>query len=259
MDRAKSFLENSYVIESVSDQDSLQHVRDLVTRSISQSTGSDVTSLEDLHEIVTPASVNAVRVAAYNDLNADTDIMEKYFSIFKHVIEELVGTELASQNKINLNIQLPMDETSRLGLHTDTVSGQSEFEIVAWLPLTNAFKENAMFAFDFISSQKMLAELPNYQTRGMDDLYEDWASKSFRLEVDYGKGLVFSSTLMHGNTVNETDKTRVSLNARFKSLFSPYNNLAHSEKKLGNFYRPFRVSPVTELALRYEEPNGSFK
>ena len=198
-------------------------------------------------------------MAAYNDLNADEDIMEKYFSIFKPVVESLVGTELASQNKINLNIQLPNDETSRLGLHTDTVSGQSEFEIVAWLPLTNAFESNAMFAFDFISSQKMLSELPHYQTKGMDQLYNDWATKSFRLKVDCGEGLVFSSTLMHGNTVNQTEKTRVSLNARFKSLFSPYNTLAHSEKKLGNFYHPFRISPVTQIALQYEEPNGLFK
>lgn len=258
MNFKKTFLEKSYVIGSVANEAALSEIRSTITTSISQSLGIKIKSLKDLHNYLTFDDVNIVRMKAYNDLNALSDVMEKYFSIFQPTIEGLVGSELASQNNINLNIQLPHDKTSRLGLHTDTVSGQSEFEVVAWLPLTDAFSSNAMFAFNFQDSQRMLSELPNYQTKGMDELYNDWASKSFRVELAYGQKLVFSSTLMHGNTINETNQTRVSLNTRFKSLFSPYNNLAHSEKKLGNFYRPFRVSPVTELALRYEEPNGQF-
>ena len=42
---------------------------------------------------------------------------------------------------------MPGDVSSILNLHTDALSGQSVFEIVLWLPLTNAFETNSMYIF----------------------------------------------------------------------------------------------------------------
>jgi len=253
-----AFLEEGYVIEEVADSSAYERIEAFIREEIAQFTGNDVQSLAALENIISVESINSVRLHVYRALNAKTGFLEDYFSIFRPYVERLVGTELACQNRVNLSIQLPHDDTSRIGLHTDTVSGQSEFEVVAWLPFTPVHDTNSMYVFGIEGSQKMLASLPEYQTRGMEALYEDWKHKASFLELEPGQCLVFSSTLMHGNVVNETSSTRVSLNGRYKSLFSPYNRLPHSEKKLGNFYMPFRVSPVTRLALNYEEPDAQF-
>ena len=44
------------------------------------------------------------------------------------------------QNKINLSIQNPNDDSSLLNMHADTWSGDSPFEVVVWLPLVDTYK-----------------------------------------------------------------------------------------------------------------------
>ena len=72
-----------------------------------------------------------------------------------------------------------------------------------------------------------------------------WSSKP------YGSVLIFSQTLMHGNRVNRVPETRWSLNCRFKSALAPY-----ADKKLGEFFEPITLKPVTRLALSYHLPEG---
>ena len=54
-------------------------------------------------------------------------------------------------------------------------------------------------------------------------------------------------------SLNETNKTRMSLNCRFKSLFSPEYSKTPHERVTGTFYKPFTFSPVTELGLNYND------
>ena len=256
---AQDFLSKGYVICDICDLDVFSNLQDAMTHEINVALGNaNVGELEQVHQHIPHHDINRVRLHVYKTLNARPHFIEEYYSMFKPAVDALLGTELASQNKINLNIQMPNDPTSLLGLHTDTVSGQSEFEIVAWLPFTRTYDSNSMYIFDFKTSQKMLSLLPNYQKKGMEQLYLDWKDKSLAITLKPGQGLIFSSALMHGNLLNQTPTTRISLNTRFKSLFSPYNTIEHSEKKLGNFYRPLRISPVTKLALQYQEPESEF-
>ena len=48
-------------------------------------------------------------------------------------------------------------------LHSDTLSGQSSYELVLWTALTNAFETNAMYMFDKAQGKKMYNLLPKYQ------------------------------------------------------------------------------------------------
>ena len=49
------------------------------------------------------------------------------------------------QKRINLNIQLPGDDSSLLVVHSDVWAGDSPFEAVVWLPLVDCFKTKAMY------------------------------------------------------------------------------------------------------------------
>ena len=69
------------------------------------------------------------------------------------------------------------------------------------------------------------------------------------INIKYGQILVFSQNLPHGNIVNKEKKTRWSLNARIKSLMSPY-----SSKGILDFFDIVKIMPATKLGLNYEYP-----
>ena len=69
------------------------------------------------------------------------------------------------------------------------------------------------------------------------------------LKVNYGEMLIFNQTLPHGNIINKERETRISLNCRFKSIFSPYK-----DKKIGEFFIPITTRAMTEIGINYEDP-----
>ena len=144
---------------------------------------------------------------------------------------------------------MPYDKSSILDLHTDSLSGQSVFEVVSWTPLTDSYESNSMFIFNPELSKKILNDMPNFHQSGMKELFEKYKDAEF-VEVKYGEGLIFSPTLFHGNVLNETEKTRISINCRFKNIFS-------HEAKLGEktwfIYRILKISEVTKLGLAYRD------
>ena len=49
--------------------------------------------------------------------------------------------------------------------------------------------------------------------------------------------------------INKTKETRISINCRFKGLFTPY-----AEKKLGKFFSPLNLRPASQIGLKYKFP-----
>ena len=69
------------------------------------------------------------------------------------------------------------------------------------------------------------------------------------VKINYGSYLLFNQNLPHGNLINRTNETRVSLNCRFKGLFTPY-----MQKDLGSFFSPLKLRAATKLGLEYKLP-----
>ena len=55
--------------------------------------------------------------------------------------------------------------------------------------------------------------------------------------------------LPHGNRVNFEKETRWSLNCRFKGVFTPYG-----DKKIGEFFEPITLRPVSKQGMNYKLP-----
>ena len=66
--------------------------------------------------------------------------------------------------------------------------------------------------------------------------------------------MIFSPNILHGNTKNLTKDTRISLNIRFKGLFTPYNNIEGNDRKLGYFYQPLNIKPASIVGLNFKLP-----
>jgi sporadic carbohydrate cluster 2OG-Fe(II) oxygenase len=220
---------------------------------ICQEVGLNDIDLSDLHNYISSEDVNKIRMKVFRRLNSIPDWEEKYYALAASVLKEMFGPDISIQIKLNFSIQLPDDENSILALHTDTLSGQSPYECVLWTAITDAFDSNAMYIFDKITSKQLYNELPNYQYLGMNNLFDDYKSKLININARKGECVLFSSTLFHGNQLNKTDKTRISMNCRFKSLFSPeYSDKPH-ERVTGQFYKKLFISPITRIGLSYND------
>ena len=71
------------------------------------------------------------------------------------------------------------------------------------------------------------------------------------IDVKKGEGIIFSPNCLHGNILNTEKKTRVSINIRYKNLFSPFTDIKN-EKSLGTFYNVETMKAITKFNSIYE-------
>ena len=88
-----------------------------------------------------------------------------------------------------------------------------------------------------------------YKYKNSEILQKSIDTKIKWLKINYGEGLIFSHSLLHGNKINLTKETRWSFNCRFKSLMSPYDM-----KDLAETFLPINIRPATNLGINYVHP-----
>jgi sporadic carbohydrate cluster 2OG-Fe(II) oxygenase len=252
----QGFLRNGYVIQPATDTDALQQIRASVVNLAAEhlgiaDPGDEGAFLNVIHERVTIADLNAMRLSVYNGVNAEPWLREAYFDIARPCIEALVGNELAMQRRVNLSIQLPNDDSSLLPVHTDVWSGDSPFEIVVWLPLVDCRRTKSIYLLPPGPNRMVSGRLHEFSSQSAEDLFHAIEQDVEWIDIRYGEVLLFAQSLMHGNRVNLEPDTRWSMNCRFKSLFSPY-----ADKRLGEFFEPVTVRPATRLGMGYKLPGG---
>lgn len=242
------FKSNGFIKFKVEDEKSLSLLIDTVSLIF-----TDSTALKEIHHAYSVEQINEYRLSAFRALNKLPQWEQTYFNLAGSILSHFIGTDILIQNKLNLSVQMPNDFSSKLGMHTDTLSGQSEFEVVLWVPLTEVFETNSMYLFDLETTRKIYARMPEFEKKGMDALFEEFSESASFLNLEKGEALIFSPSLFHGNVVNKTAQTRVSINCRFKSLFAPEFEDFPTERKAGPFYKLFKISPVTEFALKHDD------
>lgn len=199
------------------------------------------------HEYLKNTQLNSFRLKIYNKLNSDKNFLKNYYLMGKDYIDLLCGNELAIQKKINLSIQLPNDNSSILPIHTDVWSGNSPFEIVFWVPLVNVEKTKSMFILSPEDNKYYFNNIKKFKTS--EKLFAHSKKKLKWLKVNYGQGLIFSQTLLHGNSINLEKTSRWSFNCRFKSLYAPYD-----KKKIGEYFIPLNLRASSKIGMAYEDP-----
>ncbi len=217
---------------------------------------ANVKDLSLLHEKISQDDINEIRILSFEKINTIPNVVERLFCSVDESLLSLMGKDILGQNRLNLSIQMPNDFNSQLNLHTDTISGQSEYEVVLWTPLTRAYQSNSMYLFEKDLSFEIYANLSKYERIGNTGLYERFKDGARFIEVEPPKYLIFSSTLLHGNVVNQTSSTRVSFNYRYKPTYSKKEINVPNERRFGTFYVPVSLSPITKLVMDYKEPSN---
>jgi sporadic carbohydrate cluster 2OG-Fe(II) oxygenase len=241
-----------YKIEKI---DSFTKIESIIANVIKSICPEFNSSLDDLHQYISSKDVNALRLRVFKELNQEEKIYDLLWDIAGSKISAILGPDVLAQSKINFSVQMPGDETSTLGIHSDCWSGDSPYQINLWLPFTNCFETNSMFLFDFDKTISTIKELyENLKNSGFD-ISKNIQSGDF-LTIERGNYLIFNPGLLHGNVKNLTNKTRASINIRYKSIFTPDAASAHAERSAGIYYKVFRQSAWTQLAIQLSNINA---
>jgi len=247
----QDFLDRGYVIVDVEDREILENIQQRAAQLAADHLnisleGTAQVFLDNIHQYVSVEKLNGLRLAVIQGLNADPDIRRKYFLLARHTIECLVGNELAMQRRLNLSVQLPQDDSSLLPIHADVWDGDSPFEVVAWLPLVDCYKTKAMYLVEANADQKVHNNFDQYMHGNAEELYQAVEEDAPFINIDFGKIMIFSLAVMHGNRVNVENETRWSMNVRFKSLLAPY-----ADKRLGEFFDPITLRAATRKGMHF--------
>jgi len=239
----KEFIEQGYIIRPVADKDALDKIKKFALKKLSNK------SLDKTHESVSINELNTFRLDVIRQINEQPWMREAYYQIAKPYLDALVGNELAMQLRVNLSIQMPGDKGSLLPVHADTWSGDSPYEVVVWLPLVDCYDTKSMYFLPPKAANNLSNNFKLHTQGDSEQLYGVIKNDVEWMKVDYGEVLVFNQIYPHGNRVNQENETRWSMNCRFKSLFSPYQ-----DKKIGEFFEPITIRPVTKVAMHYKLP-----
>lgn len=255
---ADEFMARGYVIRPVDDRAALDDLRREVVAlacdhlKIPQPNDPQ-DFLDHIERVVTPAKLNDLRLSVYRAMNARAWLRPTYFALARGTIESLVGNELAMQNKVNLSIQMPNDDSSLLDIHADVFGGETPFQVVLWLPLVDCHGTKSMFILPHDKTKAVTPRMSEIGEGGMAGLYKLVEKDLVWLDVPYGTALVFSPNCLHGNIVNTVPSTRWSMNSRFTGLFTPYTS---PEKKIGSYYLPITTRVVSRIGMEYRPPGG---
>lgn len=250
----KEYTENGYIIRPVANLESLEWIRNQFESLIRESLDiSDSVNTDDLlnniHQYVPVAELNSFRLKIIQGINSIEEFREKYFDIARKYIETIVGNELSMQLRINLSIQLPNDDSSLLPVHSDIWSGDSPYEVVAWLPIVDCYGTKAMYLLPPKDTESLHDEFKGRASESSEMLFQSIKDQVQWLEVNYGEVLIFDQSLPHGNRLNEEAETRWSMNCRFKGVFTPYG-----DKKIGEFFEPITLRAASKRGMVYTLP-----
>ena len=194
-------------------------------------------SFEKFHLNISFDEINEIRMRIIEKINKDKEIKEKIYLSAKKIINQMVGPDIIVQKNINLAIQMPEDE-SRALFHKDTPLS-SKHELVIWLPLVDCKQSMCMTMIP----KKYHNEADSLLKKTNEKIYEDFAKKNgITIPLKFGQALIFNTNNFHYIPINKTQKTRWSLNLRFKNLFTPYG-----ERNLLDYYQIIDSSPISRL------------
>lgn len=256
------FCKNGYIICKNKEQDALSALQEKVLNFVISSDKNAKQNFKkyknikdffsNLHKHVSLNKLNNLRVNVIKKINIDEKFRENYYLVAKEGLDQLVGNELAMQNKLNLSIQMPHDKNSQLPMHSDIYAGESPFEVVVWIPLMDIQANNQSMYITSPKNNKIInKEVTTTKTKTLTQIFNKHKKKFKFLKINFGELLIFTPILQHGNIINTTDKTRVSLNCRFKSLLSPYDVFSKTHRNIPHFYRPLQIKPLTRIGFNF--------
>ncbi len=222
-------------------------LKEIVKAWSSEYLKSELRSLDELHNHIDAKKINDFRLYLFNQINTNFDWRSAVLNLAGDELRSIIGPDISAQKKINFSIILPNDGTSQLGMHSDSWSAESPFQVNLWMPITDTFGSNSMYLLDEKRTLEVTQSICNESFYPIpDNLFDE---NDF-LDMKFGEILIFNPCLLHGNVINRTDKTRIALHLRFKNIYAPEIH-DFPDRTTGIFYEPLEISENSKFALDY--------
>lgn len=264
MNMPEFYGDNGYVSGVFEQNNSIHSLAELCLAEVKNNISSDA-ELFNYHEFVGEDEHRQFHYELTQKVRASKlheTLVRDNLSLFQGV----AGIDLDIQAEPYLRITRPGIEGDNIGLHRDTMYGNSAYEVSCVVPIDD-FRQGAAVSvlrdsqsvgpLDFEqvphetitkgSKQNQIGFL--YSTKVIKGLDRE---KLFSPLLKRGEFLMFSLGMVHGQEINSSKATRWSIDFRFKnSLRLPCNNL----KK--GYYKQFIVSPAESIGRVYYAANPS--
>ncbi len=196
-----------------------------------------------------------------------SDIPRSVINYELEYFRKLIGCDLHIQSKPFLRISRPGAREDNIGLHRDTWYGDTPYELSVWIPFTDTDEGNALR----VAPGSHVWSEAAHPVERIDGEVEKGSTKhslgfiygqpkrlanpvpTVALPVRVGQMIVFSLSLLHGQEVNCSTRTRVSMDVRLANSLAP---ISWQRSRDAEYYKRLCSSPVTEAALRYEVANA---
>lgn len=252
------FKKEGYLIKNTNSINSLNKIHNFIFNILSKHSkkkkfhNNKINFFTKFHKNINRKKLNEIRVSAINEINKKHGFRDLYYQSSKELLDDLVGNEVAMQKKINLSIQIPNDKKSILPMHSDIYAGESPFEVVIWIPMMNVKKSShSMFITNPKDNIKINKDVTTGRKFTLQKIYQKHKKKFKFIKIDYGQILIFSPIIQHGNVINKTDETRISLNCRFKSLLTPFDVFSKTHRNIPHFFQPYNIKPLTQVGFNF--------
>lgn len=173
-----------------------------------------VTDLETIHETVPLKDIS--KLQSWVSAGCETlEFKELLDNFLIENIKPLVDKEFLIQRFGTLRVVIPQQEkTGRmLNPHQGIFVGNGTGLRTVWTPFTRAYKTNTMWMCQLDISKEITRRI--IKEKWSHDFYQNFSHKySSPVTLTPGQSWLFNQEMMHGNTNNETDITRVSMDLR---------------------------------------------
>ena len=183
--------------------------------SVIQEIVPDVTELETLHEVLTPAEI--VKVANHvQNACSRKDFMERFDKfVAAHVPQRIDGKRYMIQRQGTLRVVIPNQESvgRRLAFHQGIFVGNGRGCRTIWTPFTETKGTNTMWMLDLDVSREITKRVLK-EKWSLEKFEEESLKHAWPVELKPGQSHLFFQEHIHGNVNNTEGYTRVSMDMR---------------------------------------------
>jgi sporadic carbohydrate cluster 2OG-Fe(II) oxygenase len=191
----------------------------------------------------------------------------KYIEEIKEKLIKLFGQDILIQKNPFLRIARPFVEEDNIGLHKDTLYGQSPFEMSIHVPLVTLGSKSCLkfVAKSFKLKEKKIQfkEIKTIIKKGSKQhklgkpydpkIIDENKYNAKPIPLKFGQCIFFTPALIHGQVLNkDKNTTRFSFDVRVVSKYAPIDFI---KKSRNGKYITFSQSQIQTLAKEYLAKN----
>jgi len=166
----------------------------------------------------------------------DRKIHYKIIENYKEYFQKILGLDICCTTSVNFRSVRPNKDADNIGFHRDTDLGHTPYELNVWVPLFNTNKRNTLFILpeshkrklDYYKSEKIKTSFKKGSKQNrLGYLYKAFKFKNNiekkmrAVPCKFGEILIFYSSCMHGTKMNNSDKTRFSIDYNISNSYYP--------------------------------------